>query len=121
MCLHGYALSGNGAQQLLTDLLNPWTAFASAVDLAVPTFLAAHSMHSFSLQPPLIIQRKDGPSDLQAGSGSRWRGLLRDSTVERIQLSEGEEVREWVFDEAQMTDPANMFREQFGCDAGPTN
>jgi hypothetical protein len=35
-------------------------------------------------------RRKDGPSDLQRGNGSKWRGLLRDSTVERIRRDRGE-------------------------------
>lgn len=120
MCLHGYVLSGTGAARLLESLLDPWTAFASAIDLAVPTFLAAHHMHAFSLTPPLIIQRKDGLSDLQGGTGSPWRGALRDSTIERIALFEEETIIERTVNES-LTDPGNVFREQFGCDLGPTD
>lgn len=109
MCLHGYALSATGATKLLSSLLDPWTAFASAVDLAVPTYIEAHELNSFSLQPPLIIQRKDGPSDLQKGQGSKWRGLLRDSTVERIAVHEGVDYPERTLEQS-LEDPANALR-----------
>jgi len=109
MCLHGYALSSTGARKLLSSLQDPWTAFASAVDLAVPTYIDAHEFNSFSLQPPLIIQRKDGPSDLQNGKGSKWRGLLRDSTVERIALAEGVDYPTRTLAQS-LADPANALR-----------
>ncbi len=109
MCLHGYALSATGARKLFGALQNPWSAFASAVDLAVPTFIDAHELNSFSLQPPLIIQRKDGPSDLQKGQGSKWRGLLRDSTVERIAQAEGVDYPTRTLEQS-LEDPANQLR-----------
>lgn len=67
------------------------------------------------MEPPLIIQRKDGPSDIQKGVGSKWRGLLSDSTVERIKRAEGmwteEEEREAsVWDEEAPLDPATTYR-----------
>lgn len=109
LCLHAYALSAKGAEQLLSLLLNPWSAYQTAVDTAVPSFMVFGLLNSFSVEPPLIIQRKDGPSDIQEGIGSKWRGLLADSTVERIARSEGEPVYEDVYDEAN-PDPATIFR-----------
>ncbi|GAA5974310.1 hypothetical protein JCM11641_006728 [Rhodosporidiobolus odoratus] len=109
LCLHAYALSSAGASRLLALLLNPWTAYQTAVDTAVPSFISFDLLNSFSVEPPLIIQRKDGPSDIQAGIGSKWRGLLMDSTVERIRRANGEEVWEDVFDPKAL-DPATVFR-----------
>ncbi|GAA5928260.1 hypothetical protein JCM3775_000560 [Rhodotorula graminis] len=109
LCLHAYALSSSGARRALSLLLNPWTAYQTAVDTAVPSFISFGLVNSFSVDPPLIIQRKDGPSDIQLGVGSKWRGLLMDSTVERIRRAEGLEVWEDVFDEGNL-DPATVFR-----------
>ncbi|GAA5865052.1 hypothetical protein JCM8547_007695 [Rhodosporidiobolus lusitaniae] len=109
LCLHAYALSNSGASRVLSLLLNPWTAYQTAVDTAVPSFISFGALNSFSVEPPLIIQRKDGPSDIQAGIGSKWRGLLMDSTIERIRRANGEEVWEDVYDENAL-DPATVFR-----------
>ncbi|GAA5888998.1 hypothetical protein JCM6882_009712 [Rhodosporidiobolus microsporus] len=109
LCLHAYALSSIGASRLLSLLLNPWTAYQTAVDTAVPSFISFKLLNSFSVEPPLIIQRKDGPSDIQAGIGSKWRGLLMDSTVERIRRANGEETWEDEYDPNNL-DPATVFR-----------
>ncbi|GAA5956648.1 hypothetical protein JCM21900_002325 [Sporobolomyces salmonicolor] len=109
LCLHAYALSSAGAQRVLSLLLNPWTAYQTAVDTAVPSFISFGLLNAFSVEPPLIIQRKDGPSDIQLGIGSKWRGLLMDSTVERIRRANGEAVWEDVYDPAAL-DPATVFR-----------
>lgn len=104
MCLHGYALTARGAHRLLSHMLDPWSAFSTAIDLVIPSLLHIQSqshhvppllLESFSVVPPLIVQRKDGPSDLQRGNGSKWRGLLRDSTVERIRRDRGEWNDDW--------------------------
>jgi hypothetical protein len=116
LCLHAYALSNKGARTLLSLLNNPWTAYQTAVDTAVPSFVMFGLLNSFSVEPPLIIQRKDGPSDIQAGIGSKWRGLLADSTVERIAKSEGEPVYEDVWD-PENPDPATIFRYGKHCHA----
>lgn len=122
MCLHGWALSRHGAQLLLPHLQNPWSSYSTAVDLLLPTLLSHHALpaySTFSLQPPLVIQRKDSPSDLQKGSGSKWRGALGDSTWERVRRDEGtwrgsEEVGE-VWREEEGRDPATVFREVRNC------
>ena len=109
LCLHAYALSAHGASHLLSLLSNPWSAYQTAVDPPVPSFIHFGLVNSFSVEPPLVIQRKDGPSDIQVGTGSKWRGLLMDSTADRIRSAEGKEVVEPVYDEANL-DPATVFR-----------
>lgn len=99
----------------LDSLLNdPWTAYSTAIDTALPTFIASSRVNSFSIEPPLVIQRKNGPSDIQPGVGSVWRGLLTDSTVERIWRDEGVEFTPDVFDEDNL-DPATRFRGRISC------
>ncbi|KAL8283553.1 hypothetical protein RQP46_005656 [Phenoliferia psychrophenolica] len=109
-CLHGWAVSSRGASHLLSLLNSPWSAYATAVDVAVPSFIHDRLLRAFSVEPPLIIQRKDGPSDLQGGNGSKWRGLLRDSTWDRIWKDEGHEIVEEEWDSKHL-DPATTFRE----------
>ncbi|GAA5928238.1 hypothetical protein JCM3775_000552 [Rhodotorula graminis] len=124
MCLHGYALSRPGAKHLLSSMLDPWRAFSAAVDAVVPALLHAQRalprsapehplVRSYSIVPPLVVQRKDGPSDLQRGTGSPWRGVLRDSTVERIRRDEGVWHDGWEdrYDEREgRADPATVLR-----------
>ncbi|BGP57564.1 hypothetical protein JCM8202_002285 [Rhodotorula sphaerocarpa] len=134
MCLHAYAVTNTGARRLLATMLDPWSAFSTAIDLVVPSLLHIQTalatlakrlnqtealvappplelLKSFSIAPPLVVQRKDGPSDLQRGNGSRWRGLLRDSTVERIKRDQGSWTDEWdeTYDERH-PDPATVVR-----------
>lgn len=109
LCLHAYALSSTGASRVLSLLNNPWTAYQTAVDTAVPSFISFSLLNSFSVDPPLVIQRKDGPSDIQSGTGSKWRGLLMDSTVDRIRRAEGEVVEEELWDPTRL-DPATTYR-----------
>ncbi|GAA6063698.1 hypothetical protein JCM10212_000277 [Sporobolomyces blumeae] len=111
MCLHAYALTLAGAKRILSHLQDPWSAYSSAVDVAVPTLIHFDLIRSFSVFPPLVIQRKDGPSDLQKGNGSRWRGILRDSTHERVLRDRGEWHAGWEdrYDERNI-DPATQLR-----------
>lgn len=103
----------------LDELLNdPWIAYSTAIDTALPTFIATSRINSFSVDPPLIIQRKNGPSDIQAGVGSVWRGLLADSTVERIWRDEGVAFASDVFDENNL-DPATVFHGGKSCKSCP--
>lgn len=116
MCLHGWVVTAAGAQRIFDALLDPWSAFSTAVDLTLPTLILEKQVTAFSVQPPLIIQRKDGPSDLQKGKGSKWRGVLRDSTVERIARDEGRWLGDEEWDPNPKTwDPAIRFREIIDC------
>lgn len=112
MCLHAYAVSSSGAKSLLQNLFDPFTAYQAPIDTSIPTLISKSKINSFSVEPPLIIQRKDSSSDIRERAGSRWKGLLRDSTVERIKMDEGIKI---VEDEKGSSDPANMFRYEVGC------
>lgn len=112
MCLHAYAVSALGAKSLLHHLFDPFTAYQAPIDTSIPTLISKSKINSFSVEPPLIIQRKDSPSDIRERAGSRWKGLLRDSTVERIKMDEGVKI---VEDENGNLDPANIFRYKVGC------
>ncbi|KAK4049216.1 hypothetical protein OIO90_005505 [Microbotryomycetes sp. JL221] len=118
MCLHGWSVSQTGAQRIFKHLLDPWRAFMLAVDAAMPSLIKFKQIQAMSVQPPLIIQRKDGPSDLQIGTnGSRWKGILRDSTVDRIRLDQGLQIVPEVWQPNQdLADPATLFREVIRCD-----
>ena len=108
-CLHGYAVSQAGASRILAALSDPWIAFQAAIDTTIPFFIKQKAFNSFSLVPPIIIQLKDGPSDIQGGNGSQWRGVLADSTMERIWEDDGEEF-EGNFDENDVvSDPALLY------------
>ncbi|GAA6023547.1 hypothetical protein JCM10207_005713, partial [Rhodosporidiobolus poonsookiae] len=127
-CLHAYALTSTGAKTLLDHMLSPWSAYSTAVDLWVASLVMFQGwlgtvyptkegavkplIRAWSLTPPLVVQRKDGPSDLQSGSGSRWRGVLRDSTLERVRRDEGRWSDEWEEEERSRvgTDPATKIR-----------
>lgn len=64
---------------------------------------------AYSIQPALVIQSKASASDLQAANGSRWRGLLADSTLERIQIHEGTLELDKVVEHDE-NDLAGLFR-----------
>lgn len=75
----------------------------------MPSFIYFGLVNSFSVDPPLVIQRKDGPSDIQEGVGSIWRGILMDSTVDRIKMHEGVDFEEEKWDPLRI-DPATVYR-----------
>lgn len=58
----------------------------------------AHHINSFSIDPPLVVQRESGKSDVREeeegvrkGQG-KWSGVLVDSAWDRILRSRGDEV-----------------------------
>lgn len=108
-CLHAYALSRTGYARFLSALADPWIAYQGAVDTAVAALVGRSALYSFSIEPSLIVQTKDVTSDIQTGIGSEWRGVLADSTLERILRDEGQEISEPVFDIDHL-DPAVMYR-----------
>lgn len=66
---------------------------------------------AFSVDPQIIVQSKELASDITKGIGSPWRGVLMDSTWERILQDEGVEVPEPVYIGAvKGADPATLFR-----------
>ena len=62
-------------------------------------------LHAYSMEPAIIIQAKELSSDIQDGVGSNWRGLLADSTWDRILRDEGHEVKQLTWEDIR-DDPA---------------
>lgn len=62
-------------------------------------------IQAFSMEPAVVIQSKELSSDIQTGLGSNWRGLLADSTWDRILRDEGHDVKQLTYDETKY-DPA---------------
>lgn len=110
LCLHGYALSKAGAKKLLSYLSNPWVAYQTPVDTVLPFLIQHKLIQSYSVEPPLIIQNKASVSDIQSGAGSAWRGVLMDSTLERLMMDEGTPIPSINF----LDDPARQFRYVYG-------
>lgn len=89
-CSHAYALSQGGARRLLELVDDPWTAYQSAIDLLVARRIKEGRIKAFVIEPPLVIQSKRFDSALQPGKGNAWRGLLMDSTMDRILRGAGQ-------------------------------
>lgn len=104
-CLHGYALSSAGATHLLSLLSDPWTAYQTPIDTMIPSLIRAGKLRAFSLEPAVIIQSKELSSDIQTGVGSPWRGVLADSTWDRILRDEGVDVPQLKWEDVK-DDPA---------------
>lgn len=64
-CLHAYALTRAGYTELLRILRDPWFAYQTAIDTAIPRLIRDERLQSFSVDPPLIIQ-------------GAWAGMKRD-------------------------------------------
>lgn len=62
-------------------------------------------VQAYSMEPAVIIQSKELASDIQDGLGSNWRGLLADSTWDRILRDEGHDVKQLTYDDIKY-DPA---------------
>ena len=120
-CLHGYALSAKGARRLLDLSSDPWRAYQTPIDTLIPYFtrqapdpskrrkakpgISTGHLVAFSMEPSVIIQSKELNSDIQAGIGSTWRGVLADSTWDRILRDEGKPVKQLTFADTR-NDPA---------------
>ncbi|THU88367.1 hypothetical protein K435DRAFT_680030 [Dendrothele bispora CBS 962.96] len=81
-CTHAYALSPNGARKILAHLSYPPFAYSRAIDQAFAWLVKSKRIKAYSVVPSVIVQRKDGKSDVwlpgvgdQAG-GSEWRDAL---------------------------------------------
>ncbi|EGG10632.1 uncharacterized protein MELLADRAFT_103329 [Melampsora larici-populina 98AG31] len=117
-CLHAYALSHTGVQKILKYLSDPWIAYQTAIDIALPTLIKSGFLkNAFSIEPAWIIQDKtEFESDVQPlGKGSLWAGYLMDSTWDRVLKYERngngkEEEEEWVERKGKL-DPATVYRE----------
>ncbi|KAJ8291802.1 hypothetical protein OF846_005048 [Rhodotorula toruloides] len=110
-CTHAYALSAEGATHLRRVLSDPWTAYQTAIDTAYAALIMRGGLNSFSVEPPLIVQAKTLASDVHPGLGSKWRGRLADSTLERIMRDEGLDVPEPTEQEVMQDAWAQNFRQ----------
>lgn len=103
--MHGFATSSLGRRRILSLLSDPWLAFQTPIDTCLPTFISL-GLRAFSVEPPIINQAKVGTSDIQQGTGSPWKGVLADSTLERIWKDEGRPFLEETYEQSKM-DPAS--------------
>lgn len=72
-CSHAYALTRSGARRLWLLLRHPPFAYSRAVDQAFAWLVESGRVTSFSIVPPLVVQRKVSASDVLDGLGSGWR------------------------------------------------
>jgi hypothetical protein len=94
---------------------DPWRAYQTPVDTFVPYLIRESAvkrkdpekplLSAFSMEPAVIIQSKDLASDIQTGIGSSWKGLLADSTWDRILRDEEQDVKQLQWDDIK-DDPA---------------
>ncbi|KAG1846729.1 hypothetical protein F4604DRAFT_1594870, partial [Suillus subluteus] len=79
-CTHDYALSLSSACRLLQHLRCPPFAYSRALDRAFSWLIESGRLHTFSVVPSIVIQRKVLSSDIFPGSGvgSVWREHLVD-------------------------------------------
>lgn len=80
---------------------SPWTVYNTAVDIAMMRAIQDHKIKGFVIEPPLIIQSKSSPSSVQNDPVVTWRGLLMDSTLDRIWRDEGLNVQPITWEETQ--------------------
>ncbi|KAF8550963.1 hypothetical protein OG21DRAFT_1478333 [Imleria badia] len=70
-CTHAYALSLSGARRLLQHLRYPPFAYSRALDRAFSWLIETGRLRAYSVVPSVVVQRKDSPSDILPGSGSK--------------------------------------------------
>ncbi|KAF8584949.1 hypothetical protein K439DRAFT_1633071 [Ramaria rubella] len=103
-CTHAYAISSLGAARLVQMLSIEGFAHSRALDQAISWLISSGRLRSYSVVPAIIVQSKRTPSDiwlsrtefLQRSAqespseefGSKWRDVLVDSTLERLQVIE---------------------------------
>lgn len=72
---------------------SPWTVYSGAVDTAMVRAHLDGKLSAFVVDPPIILQAQEWPSSIQGDRPAGWRGLLMDSTLDRIKRSKGETVK----------------------------
>ncbi|KAK7464308.1 hypothetical protein VKT23_006476 [Stygiomarasmius scandens] len=75
-CLHAYALSPAGAVRLLKHLRHPPYAYGRSIDLASEWLVWEKRMKSFTVVPPVVIQRKVTKTDITLVGGAHWPETL---------------------------------------------
>ncbi|KAJ4471559.1 hypothetical protein J3R30DRAFT_1094298 [Lentinula aciculospora] len=80
-CLHAYALSPAGAVRLLKHLRHEPFAYSRSVDLATAWLISDKRIKSFTVVPPVIIQRKVTKTDITLFGGSIWKEKLEEGVL----------------------------------------
>ncbi|KZT38753.1 hypothetical protein SISSUDRAFT_1046494 [Sistotremastrum suecicum HHB10207 ss-3] len=86
LCTHAYAVSRRGAMQLIRHLRSPDIAYSRPIDHAMKDLAQMHRVKTLSVYPQVVIQTKDGKSDIVGNRNNDWKEQLVDSTLERIRL-----------------------------------
>ncbi|KAJ1926056.1 hypothetical protein IWQ60_004129 [Tieghemiomyces parasiticus] len=81
-CAHAYAVSRRGARRLLHHMRSA----PAAVDLLQVGLHNAKLLHSYSLDPPLVVQPRDpdDPSDIPDSTAVPKNQVLKDSTYDAM-------------------------------------
>jgi len=80
-CLHAYALSPRGAVKFLTHLRHTQFAYGRSVDLATEWLVWEKRVKSFTVVPPVIIQRKVSKTDITLEGGAVWKEKLEEGVL----------------------------------------
>ncbi|KAJ3794591.1 hypothetical protein GGU11DRAFT_292562 [Lentinula aff. detonsa] len=80
-CLHAYALSPAGAVRVLKHLRHEPFAYGRSVDLAIAWLILEKRIKSFTVVPPLVIQRKVTKTDITVFGGSIWKEQLHEGVL----------------------------------------
>ncbi|CAE6398845.1 unnamed protein product [Rhizoctonia solani] len=94
MCTHAYAVSKRGARKLVRFLRSEHFAYSRPID---HTFihLGYHELIKiYSVLPAVVLQTKDNPSDIVAGTGGLKTEFLVDSVLERVRLLEKQQAQD---------------------------
>ncbi|KAF5390330.1 hypothetical protein D9757_002947 [Collybiopsis confluens] len=80
-CLHAYALSPAGAVRVLTHLRHEQFAYGRSVDLATEWLVWGRRVKSFTVVPPVSIQRKLTKSSITLAGGAVWKESLEEGAL----------------------------------------
>ncbi|KAJ3794589.1 hypothetical protein GGU11DRAFT_292542 [Lentinula aff. detonsa] len=80
-CLHAYALSPAGAVRVLKHLRHEPFAYSRTIDLAIAWLILEKRIKSFTVVPPLVIQRKVTKTDITVFGGSIWKERLDEGVL----------------------------------------
>ncbi|KAF9067950.1 hypothetical protein BDP27DRAFT_1328039 [Rhodocollybia butyracea] len=80
-CLHAYALSPAGAVRVLAHLRHEQFAYGRSVDLATEWLVWEKRVKSFTVVPPVSIQRKVTKTDITLVGGAIWKEELEQGVL----------------------------------------
>jgi hypothetical protein len=72
LCTHAYAVSASGARRLLAHLEYPPFAYSRDIDQAYKWLTQTGRISTFSVVPPVAIQRRMDQSDISTGWVPWW-------------------------------------------------